>query len=64
LSPNAVDSQPDWRIFRGSFDAFGAWSLSATVPPGLTGHTATFRSYAIGFAGKAVDSSDVVVTFD
>ena len=48
----------------GSFDAFGAWSLSATVPPGLTGHTATFRSYAIGFAGKAVDSSDVVVTFD
>jgi hypothetical protein len=48
----------------GSFDAFGAWSLSATVPPGLSGHTATFRSYAIGFAGKAVDSSDVVVTFE
>jgi hypothetical protein len=48
----------------GSFDAFGAWSLSATVPPGLSGHTATFRSYAIGFAGKAVDSSDVTVTFD
>jgi hypothetical protein len=48
----------------GSLDAFGAWSLSATVPPGFSGHTATFRSYAIGFTGKAVDSSDVVVTFD
>jgi len=48
----------------GSFDAFGVWSLAATVPPGLTGHTATFRSYAIGFAGKAVDSQEAVVNFD
>jgi len=47
----------------GTFDAEGIWSISDTTPAGLSGHTAELRAFAIGFAGKLVDSTAVGVTF-
>jgi hypothetical protein len=46
-----------------AFDALSAWPVNATVPPGLAGHTLTLRSYATGFSGKVVVSSEEDVTF-
>jgi hypothetical protein len=39
-----------------SLDAVGAWSVSDTIPPGLAGLTADFRSWAVGANGKLMKS--------
>jgi len=39
-----------------SLDAVGAWSVGDTVPPGLAGLTADFRSWAVGANGKLMKS--------
>ena len=44
-------------------NARGDWRFSATVPSGLTGHTISLRSYAVGPTGKVVDSIDEVIRF-
>jgi VCBS repeat protein/FG-GAP repeat protein len=48
----------------GTFDSEGIWSLSGPVPPGLSGHTATLASYAIGFSGSVVDTQAMTLTFE
>jgi hypothetical protein len=60
----AFDSVPSGRlIFLGAFDAVGNASIVGTVPSGLSGHTLTLRSYAIGFGSRLVDSENAVLTF-
>jgi hypothetical protein len=44
-------------------NAKGDWRFTATVPSGLSGHSISFRSYAIGPTGKVVDSEEEVVSF-
>jgi FG-GAP repeat protein len=64
LALTGFDSTPFFVLLAfGSFGADGIWTLSATAPPALKGHTATLRSLAIGASGKLVDSSDVLLTF-
>lgn len=59
----AIDGTPVNRFVAfGALDATGAWSIGATVPPSLSGHVLTFRSYAIGFQNKVVDSQDQTLT--
>jgi len=41
----------------------GDQRFTATVPPGLGGHTISFRAYAIGPTGRVVDSDDELITF-
>jgi len=57
------DTPLNYFIALGAFDSLGIWSLSAIVPPGLSGNSMTFRSYAIGFSGKVIDSQDAAVFF-
>jgi FG-GAP repeat protein/VCBS repeat protein len=46
-----------------TFDAAGAASLlTATIPSGFSGTTLTFHAFAIGAAGKVVDSIDELIT--
>jgi hypothetical protein len=47
----------------GSADATEALILEGTVPPGLSGLTATFLSFAIGRGRHVVDSASETITF-
>ena len=59
-----INNVPTTRLLAaGSFDAQGGWVVSGTVPPGLTGVEVAFRSFALGFSGNVVDSSNEVVSF-
>jgi len=60
-----VDGVPTFQSVGGvaSFDATGTSTFSATVPTGLTGHTMTFRSYAIGASGRVIASAAQEVVF-
>jgi VCBS repeat protein/FG-GAP repeat protein len=61
----AFDSTPEFLpLLFGTFGSDGTWALAGTVPPGLAGHSVTFRSYSIGFAGKLVESSSMELSFD
>jgi hypothetical protein len=48
----------------GPADATEALLLSDTVPPGLSGLTATFQSFAIGRTGRVVDSGRESLVFE
>ena len=48
----------------GLLDAMLGFAVSDTVPPGLTGLTATLHAYAIGWRGKVEESFDEVLTFE
>jgi hypothetical protein len=48
----------------GQLDALGLWTVSGVVPPGLSGHTATFASFTVGFAGKVVGTQPMTLTFN
>jgi hypothetical protein len=60
-----VDGVPTFQAVSGvaSFDATGTSTYSATVPPGLAGHTMTFRSYAIDATGRVIASAAQEVVF-
>jgi hypothetical protein len=46
----------------GTFDAQQSWVVGGSVPAGASGHTLSFRSYALGYGGKVVDSTEMVLT--
>jgi hypothetical protein len=49
----------------GTLDWNGNFSISGTVPPGLTGMTATFMGYAVAASGKGIaDSIPETITFE
>ena len=60
----AVDGVPSFDLVAfGTCDVFGIWTHSGVVPPSLSGHTLTLRSYALGFNSTVVDTQDTVVAF-
>ncbi|MEW6742110.1 MAG: FG-GAP repeat protein [Planctomycetota bacterium] len=46
-----------------AFDVFFKFELSAVVPPGFSGITATFKSYGIGRCGSVEATNEVPVSF-
>ena len=51
------------KVARGSFNAAGLWTVSGTVPPGLSGNVVTFQSFGIAPTGKVEPTNREVVTF-
>jgi hypothetical protein len=47
----------------GSFDSAGLWTLSATVPSGLSGNVITFETIGFVPSGKVDVTNPVAVTF-
>lgn len=47
-----------------AFDAAGAWTWAATVPPGLSGSTVTFEVFGIVPTGKVDVSNSIAVAFN
>ncbi len=48
----------------GLLDAQSSFAISDTVPPGLSGTSATLRGYVLGWRGKVEVSSDEVLSFE
>lgn len=48
----------------GTLDSLASFTVSDTVPSGLSGLDATFRGYTIGWTGKLESSSDETVLFE
>lgn len=60
----AVDDVPTFLpLVVGAFDASGTFALAAAVPPGLSGRSVTFRSYALVAPHRIADSGDERVLF-
>jgi hypothetical protein len=61
----AFDTTPIGTFFQiGTFNAAGKHVVAGTTPAGLSGHTLTLRSYAIGLDGQTVvDSQDTTIAF-
>jgi hypothetical protein len=61
----AIDDVPAFLpLVVGSFDASETLALASTVPSGLSGHTATFRAYALVAPHRVADSGDERVVFE
>ncbi|MFO0981058.1 MAG: integrin alpha [Planctomycetota bacterium] len=61
----AVNGSPVFMpLVKGTFDATETWLISGQVPPGLSGITAAFRTYARnGPLGPVIHSSDETILF-
>jgi hypothetical protein len=59
-----VDATPLFLLTAvGNLDSQGILNLSGVVPAGLSGHTATFESFTVGFNGKLASSQSATLTF-
>jgi hypothetical protein len=64
LVATSVDGAPSFLPAAiGSFDAVGGWTLSATVPIGLSGHVVGFTTFGIVDTGKVDRTDEVEVAF-
>ena len=61
----AIDDVPTFLpLVVGAFDSSETFAIQSTVPSGLSGITATFRSYALVAPHRIVDSGDERVVFE
>jgi len=64
LVATSVDGAPSFLpAVLGSFDAVGGWTISASVPNGLSGHVVGFTTFGIVDSGKVERTNEVEVAF-